>query len=221
MRGKPVGSQRGNRPRCITSQSEMSADAQMNSAEAADRLLSALGEQLALAGEKYDLIVIGGSALLALELVARPTRDIDVVALAGEAGPIEAVPLPQPLIEARNRVARDFGLPQDWLNSQAGQDMLRLGLPDGFFKRLTISEYGPGLRVRWASRFDLIHFKLHATVDSGRGKHLADLQALNPTPEELVLAARWTRTHDPSEGFLSVLRKVLTFFGVEDGDLGP
>jgi len=197
----------------------MSGGTQINSAAAADRLLSALGEQLALGGQKYDLIVIGGSALLALELVSRPTRDIDVVALASDAGPVEAVPLPEPLVEARNRVARDFGVPQDWLNSQAGLDMLRLGLPEGFFERLTRREYGPALTVRWASRFDQIHFKLHATVDRGGGKHLADLQALQPTAEELIAAGRWTRTHDPSEGFLGVLKEVFAYFEVDDGDL--
>jgi hypothetical protein len=198
----------------------MSGDAQINSAEAANRLLSALSEQLALAGEQYDLIVIGGSALLALELVARATRDVDVVALANDTGPIEAVPLPAPLVAARNLVARDFGVPEDWLNSEAAPDMLRLGLPEGFFERLTPREYGPALTIRWASRFDLIHFKLHATVDRGGGRHLADLRALKPTPEELIAAGRWTRTHDPSEGFLSVLKEVLAYFEVDDGHLG-
>jgi hypothetical protein len=198
----------------------MSGDAQINSAEAADRLLDALGEQLGLAGEKYDLIVIGGSALLALHLVSRPTRDIDVVALAGETGPIEAVPLPQPLVEARNRVARDFSVPEDWLNSQAGHDMIRLGLPKGFFERLTRRDYGPALTVRWASRFDLIHFKLHAAVDRGGGRHLADLEALQPTPEELIAAGRWARTHDPSAGFLSLLKEAFAYFKGNDGDLG-
>ena len=197
----------------------MSGNAQINSSEAADRLLAALGEQLQLAGEKYDLIVIGGSALLALDLVTRPTRDIDVVAMASDDGPVEAVPLPGPLVQARNRVARDFGVPEDWLNSEAGHDMLRLGLPDGFFERLARRDYGTALTVRWASRYDLIHFKLHAAVDRGGGKHLADLEALGPTPQELIAAARWARTHDPSEGFLSLLREAFAYFEVDDGDL--
>jgi hypothetical protein len=64
----------------------MSGDAYLISADATDRLLSALGEQLGLLGERYDLVVIGGSALLALGLVSRPTRDVDVVALAGSTG---------------------------------------------------------------------------------------------------------------------------------------
>jgi hypothetical protein len=169
--------------------------------EAADCLLTALGEQLSLAGYEYDLIVIGGSALLALGLVSRSTQDVDVVALAGGSGLDEALPLPHPLAEARDRVARDFGLPEDWLNSQAARDMLRLGLPDGFMERLTRREYGPSLTVRYASRLDQIHFKLHATVDRGGGKHLADLRALEPTPDELVVAARWARTHASVGGF--------------------
>lgn len=196
----------------------MSGDARIDSAAATDRLLSALSEQLSLTGHEYDLIVIGGSALLALELVSRSTQDVDVVALTGDAGLAEALPLPEPLVDARDRVARDFDLPEDWLNSEAAADMLRLGLPEGFTERLTRREYGPSLTVRYASRFDQIHFKLHATVDRGGGKHLGDLQALEPSHAELLAAARWARTHDPSDGFLSVLTSVLAYFNVEDAD---
>jgi len=197
----------------------MSDNAYLDSAAATDRLLSALSEQLSLSGHEYDLIVIGGSALLALGLVSRSTQDVDVVALTGSAGLDEALPLPKPLVDARARVARDFDLPEDWLNSAAAADMLRLGLPEGFTKRLTRREYGPSLTVRYASRLDQIHFKLHATVDRAGGKHFSDLQALEPSHTELLAAARWTRTHDPSEGFLSVLTEVLAYFEIEDADL--
>lgn len=37
--------------------------------------------------------------------------------------------------------------------------------------------------------------------------------------EELLRAARWARTHDPSPGFDEVLRRVLAHYGVNDGDL--
>jgi hypothetical protein len=111
------------------------------------------------------------------------------------------LPLPKPLADARARVARDFDLPEDWLNSETAADMLRLGLPDGFVERLTRREYGPSLTVRYASRLDQIHFKLHATVDRAGGKHFSDLQALEPSEAELLAAARWSRTHDPSDGF--------------------
>jgi hypothetical protein len=74
--------------------------------------------------------------------------------------------------------------------------------------------------VYFASRYDQIHFKLYALVDQGPGKHEADLRALSPTEEELLAAARWSTSHDPSEGYAQMLRDVLTQLGVDDVDLG-
>ena len=76
---------------------------------------------------------------------------------------------------------------------------------------------GEALTVLFASRIDQIHFKLYAAVDQGAGRHLADLQALEPTEAELLQAARWSRTHDPSEGYRSVLLEVLTHLGATHG----
>ena len=45
-----------------------------------DRILAALGEQLAREQLLADLVVIGGSGLLAIGYVDRPTLDVDVVA---------------------------------------------------------------------------------------------------------------------------------------------
>jgi len=53
----------------------------IESSQAADQLLNALGEQLAARGESYTLAVVGGSALLALGLISRPTRDVDILAI--------------------------------------------------------------------------------------------------------------------------------------------
>ena len=75
--------------------------------------------------------------------------------------------------------------------------------------------------VNFASRLDQIHFKLYALVDQGAGKHEQDLRALKPTAEELMQAARWTRTHDPSPGFEEMLERALRHLGVENADLGP
>lgn len=197
----------------------MAGNAHIDSVATAERLFGALAEQLSASGHAYELVVTGGSALLAMGLIARSTQDVDVIALGGDENLAEALPLPAPLVEARDRVARDFGLPIDWLNSQVAADMLRLGLPPGFERRLTDRSFGPSLTVRYASRLDQIHFKLHAAVDRGGGKHLADLVALEPKPHELLAAARWARTHDPSEGFLGILKQALAHFGVEDPNL--
>jgi len=45
------------------------------------KLLVALSEHLAARHQRYELVVVGGSALLALQLVERTTKDVDVVAL--------------------------------------------------------------------------------------------------------------------------------------------
>jgi hypothetical protein len=92
-------------------------------------------------------------------------------------------------------------------------------LPEGLVERLERRDYGPSLSVHFASRIDQIHFKLYAMVDQGAGKHEADLRALQPTADELLRAARWTRTHDPSLGFRQELVAVLAHFGVEDAAL--
>jgi hypothetical protein len=189
------------------------------SKEAADRLLSALSEQVAALGQRFELVVVGGFALLALGLIERPTRDVDLIALRTGDDLGTAKPLPPALEAARDRVARDFALPADWLNP-GPTDLLEFGLPEGFSDRLERRDYGDDLTVYFASRYDQIHFKLYALVDQGPGKHEADLRALSPTEDELLAAARWSRLHDPSEGYERVLREVLTHFGVRDADLG-
>lgn len=184
----------------------------------ADQLLSALAEQLEAQGATLEIVVIGGSALLAIGLITRATRDVDVVALVGPGGLRDPRPLPEPLAIARDRVARDFGLPRSWLNTGPA-DLLDGGLPDGFVSRLEPRDYRPALRVHFASRFDQIHFKLYAMADGMSGKHEADLRDLQPTEDELLAAARWALTHDPSEGFRSLLLRALAAFGVDDADL--
>ena len=186
----------------------------------ARRLLDALGDQLQYANARYDLVVVGGSALVALGLVERPTRDVDIVALRdGDVLRQIGDALPEPLRAARDRVTRDLGLPEDWLNSGPAS-LLDFGLPEGFLARAQRRDHGQALTVWYASRYDQIHLKLYATVDQGAGRHEADLRALRPSRDELIVAARWTRTHDPSEGYLMVLTQVLTAFGVEDAPLG-
>ena len=185
--------------------------------DATGRLLSALGEQLTAAGQRYELVIIGGSGLLALGLIERSTRDVDLLALRSGDELGSAKPLPAALEAARDRVARDFSLPTDWLNA-GPTDLLELGLPEGFIDRLERRDYGDSLTVYLASRYDQIHFKLYALVDQGPGKHESDLRALSPTEEELLAAARWSRSHDPSEGYAQMLRDVLTHLGVDDVD---
>jgi Nucleotidyltransferase of unknown function (DUF6036) len=188
--------------------------------EQADRLLGALAEQLAAAGERFELVVVGGSGLLALGEIQRSTRDVDLVALRNGEELGTANPLPDPLRRAAERVARDFGLGEGWLNG-GPTSLLDFGLPGGFLERLDSRDYGEALVVHFASRYDQIHFKLYAMVDEGGpGKHEQDLRALAPSEAELLAAAHWSRTHDPSKAYRQMLLQALEHLGVSDADLG-
>lgn len=130
---------------------------------------------------------------------------------------MKADALPQFLADAVGEVGRALGVGEQWLNvGPAG--LIDFGLPDGTAERVTVRRYR-SLEVHLPAREDLICFKLYAVVDQGpRNKHMDDLRALAPSRDELVTAARWTRTHDPSVGFLGELRGALALFDVEVSD---
>ena len=183
-----------------------------------DAALAALGELLATRGVRYELVLVGGGNLILRGLITRPTtKDLDIL---GERAfdvirPLR--PMPEPLREAVIDVGRAFGLADDWLN--VGPDsLLDLGLPDGFTERLERRDFG-GLVVWLAGRFDMECFKLYAAVDQGpRSRHFQDLVELRPDHADMLEAARWTSTHDPSPGFRSLLVETLRALGVEDAD---
>lgn len=185
-----------------------------------DQALSLLAGRLDLAQtDPVRLVICGGSALIAMSLRRRTTRDMDVVALLSAAQePISPDPLPDFLLRAADQVARDLGLFEGWLNngpSRGEGGLFQMGLPEGFVGRLTEKKYGPRLAIYFIGRLDQIHFKLYAAADQRDGTHLNDLKALHPTAAELEAAARWAMTHDVSEGFKMVLKELLTQLGHE------
>jgi hypothetical protein len=189
-----------------------------DSQAAVEAALAALEEQLGSMGAYFELVLIGGSALLSLGLIERATRDVDLVALRTGSSLTQANPLPAQLVNAALKVARDLDVPADWLNP--GPSMLaEFGLPPGFLERAERRVIGSSLTVDLAGRLDQIHFKLDAMVDQGAGRHERDLLALSPSEHELVRAARWAVGHDPSDGFHAELLRVLTHLGVADVEL--
>jgi|APFre7841882590_1041340.scaffolds.fasta_scaffold03129_3 hypothetical protein len=180
--------------------------------EALDRQIGVHG------GVPLGIVVCGGAALSALGLVIRTTRDVDVLGTVLEAqnGLIiqRITKFPEWLVEAADRVGRDFDLPENWLNlgpaSQVGS-----GLPEGFEKRLVKGVYGHFLAVYFISRLDQIHFKLYAAVDQD-DYHVQDLFALKPTEDEIEMAANWVATQDVSEVFKALLKDFLEIHGYGD-----
>jgi hypothetical protein len=185
--------------------------------EALEEALRFLGAVLQQRRTPYGLLVVGGSGLLLLHLIDRPTGDLDVVGLADNGNYVKVEVLPRPLAEAAFQVAQALDLPNDWLNTGPAS-LMDFGFPAGWEERIEVRQYG-GLEVHIPSRFDQVCFKLYAAVDRGPDdKHFKDLQLLEPAPEELKIAARWTVTHDPSEGFRKELIGCLSTLGVEMND---
>jgi hypothetical protein len=182
-----------------------------------EELLEALGQLLEARGHTYTLITVGGGSLLLQGLSVRPTRDLDVIAVGDGQTFSTAEVLPTPLLETARDVGIAAGVGQTWLNAgPAG--LMDLGLPAGFDERAEVKRFG-GLTLHIASRFDQICFKLYAAVDQApASKHLDDLRLLEPTADELVVAARWSMTHDPSEGYRGQLLALLQILGVPDAD---
>jgi hypothetical protein len=183
------------------------------------RALESLGIRLAEnRAAPVEIVVCGGSALILVGLVARTTRDVDIVALMRDGALVSPDPLPESLRRAAREVAEDLGLAPGWLNngpSRGEGGLFQMGLPDGLAVRLRSKRYGCALTVHFTDRFDQIHFKLYAAVDRG-GYHIDDLHTLAPSPSELETAARWAMSHDVSEGFALTLKDLLRHLGHED-----
>ena len=163
--------------------------------------------------ERETLVIIGGSALITLGIVSRTTKDVDIMAgVDPERGLVDPRPLSEALRSAADKVARELQLDPHWLNTGPADQVLA-GLPEGFLSRLTRHDYGTCLTIYYPDRFDLIHLKLFAIMDQGPGRHVSDLQALKPTEEELLQAARWVLTQDAGEVFPQIVRNTLTALG--------
>lgn len=187
--------------------------------EQMEQALRDLGDLLASRGQHYELVLIGGGNLMLRGLITRTTtKDLDLLGerTAETVAPLR--PLPPELARAIGDVAVNLGLALDWINL-GPESLLDLGLPIGFEERLERVAYGDGLGIWLASRFDMVCFKLYAAVDQGtRSHHFQDLRELRPSRDELLSAARWTISHDPSAGYRSLLVAVLGQMGVAHAD---
>jgi len=185
-----------------------------------EEVLNALSEQIAVEGiGRIEVLVCGGAALNVLGYVNRTTKDVDVIAFVnkdkkGAISLIKAKPLIPQLVEAAKRVQMDFNLSDNWFNAGPAS-VMDLGLPERLMDRAEMRTYGKNLVVYFLARYDQIHFKLYAAVDQD-GKHVDDLMVLKPTAEELEKAARWTMTHDVSDGYKTVLKSFLEQIGYKD-----
>ncbi|MFO7866170.1 MAG: DUF6036 family nucleotidyltransferase [Candidatus Aminicenantes bacterium] len=184
-----------------------------------NEILHALDRQIEVhSGSPVSLVVCGGTALFALGLILRTTKDIDVLGtVSKEHGHIlikKINKFPKYFVDASKEVQKDFRLPGGWIN-KGPTSQVDSGLPQGFEKRLVKKQYGNYLSIYYISRLDQIHFKLYASVDRN-GYHVDDLFKLKPTQQEIEDAAKWVLTQDVSIGFKTNLIDFLRKHGYED-----
>ncbi len=147
-----------------------------------------------LDGTSLEVAICGGTALNLSGLLERPTKDVDIVYPEF---------WPETFSKAVYVTSQRFALKPDWMN-RGPVDLLRMGLPQGYFDRCESLKFYNCLTFLITSRLDQIHFKLYACIDRG-GYHVDDLKALGPSQDELCQAAIWCFTHDVSEGFRKLM----------------
>ena len=195
-----------------------------------DAALRSLGAELRSRGSHVRLLVVGGASLILRGIVARPTGDVDVLARVEEDTLVFPHPLDPTLQDAALAVARNLGLPADWLNATVARSWSHRwpeGLPTALLEDAEWRRYGT-LDVGLAGRRTLVALKLHAVADRSRvrfdragslaevdlspseaQRHLRDLAALAPTEAELQHAAVWVKDQDTSPHFHAILRAIL------------
>ncbi|MGH8335407.1 MAG: DUF6036 family nucleotidyltransferase [Gammaproteobacteria bacterium] len=183
--------------------------------------LRLVGELLAADGLSLRIVVIGGAAMNLHGYAERTTTDVDIIAVDDRAANANATmitappqPLPDTIVQAIRIVARQRGLPDEWLNTgPAGQWLI--GLPVGFADRVvwpSTLDFG-GLIVGLAGRSDLIAFKLFAAADhrDAHSVHYQDLRALRPTLAELDAAVDWLVGQDQGPEWATTLERLMQY----------
>ena len=174
-----------------------------------ERALTMLGARLAENGREVGLLVIGGSSLLLLGVIDRPTADVDVAAVATSSGYVPLHELPRHLAAAVAEVGQVLGLGPHWLDTRPA-GLMELGLPAGAAVRVELRRYG-ALTIHLPGRADLVALKLlaAAVLHPANDKHMQDLHALDPSPEELSAAVTWMTEQDESAAFGELVEQVL------------
>lgn len=184
--------------------------------------LRALGAILEDADHTEYIVVVGGVAMNLRGYAARATTDVDVIARRRDPGAallIVPEPLPGVVADAIQRVARDFQLEPDWMNTVVAKQWLT-GLPPALAEELEWHRFG-ALHVGVPGRATMIALKLFAAIDRGpRSVHMQDLLRLEPSDEELESAAAWVGTQDASEVFLAFIPEAVRYVRESRGSVG-
>ena len=188
-------------------------------------LLSELAEWLQFEGiEPIEWLVCGGVAMALQNLNTRTTQDVDVLGEWNNST-LTVICLdhfPEKVNSCIRRVIANHpeldGLKDDWINLGPSH-LAKVGLPDGFARRIRSMKFGRTLTLHLLNRVDLIPLKLYAASDrfSPRQQiHFADLKLLNGSFDELDKALDWIRTLSDFEEKRPEIQAVLERLGYDD-----
>ncbi len=150
-----------------------------------DIVIEEFDRYLARRGLRFQAVIIGGAALIAMGVITRATKDIDCL----------FPEIPDDIKQASRDFAREnpaLELIDAWLNN--GPIRLVNDLPDGWRDRLASVYTGQALVLQTLGRTDLLGTKLFALCD--RLEDWSDCIALAPTAEELNICLPWVTARD-------------------------
>lgn len=134
---------------------------------------------------RFQSVIIGGAALIAMGVISRKTRDIDCL----------TPEIPGEIKQASRDFARensDLDLRDNWLNN--GPMSLVNDLPGDWRTRLATLYTGQSIVLQTLGRIDLLRTKLYALCD--RLEDWPDCIALAPTEDELNVCLPWVAERD-------------------------
>jgi hypothetical protein len=135
----------------------------------------------------FEAVIIGGAALVLLNVIERATRDCDV--LSPQLSDVISTAAKAFAKETKDAFAP---LDSDWLNN--GPSSLTEVLPPDWSERLETVFTGKALILKSLGRSDMLLSKLFALCD--RGTDLNDCLALKPTRAELNDSLDWLKYQD-------------------------
>jgi len=143
-----------------------------------------LNDELNQRNIQREIVICGGAALIALDVISRETKDVDVL----------KPKIDSELKAAAAAVAKSLKLAENWLNN--GPAILMKELPPDWESHCEVIFEGSNLVISSLGRRDLINSKLYAAAD--RISDVGDLVALKPLNSELKNAREWVLQKDAS-----------------------
>ncbi len=153
-------------------------------------------EWLLREGQTFEATIVGGAALVLLNVISRATQDVDI---------LDDEILPETILQLAHAFARHHSIPENWLNNDVSP--LKSDLPPNWENRRIEVFRGRAIRFLTLGRTDLLKAKLWALCD--RARDFEDVLAMKPTESELFEARAWLNPLDGNPGWVEHVEKTL------------